>query len=69
MELLQKLPLTVTEIDFARTQWIKTANIKSIQQNYPNLVPNPQQPDYHTETPTGLFIDSDGLLRCSGKIH
>ena len=35
-------PLTAAEVDFTRKQWIKTANIRFTQPNYPILVPNPQ---------------------------
>jgi len=63
--------LTATETDFARIQWIKTANIRFTLMKFPTSASNaPVTNVLHQYIhQLRLFIEDDQLLQCGGRIH
>ena len=63
-------PLTATEIDFARKQWIRNSQHQVYSAELSNLSSKPSSSQrIMLVRQLRLFIDSDGLLRCGGRIH
>ena len=63
-------PLTATEIDFARKQWIWNSQHQVYSAELSNLSSKPSSSQrIMLVRQLRLFIDSDGLLRCGGRIH
>ena len=62
--------LTATEIDIARIQWIKNTQHQVYSAELSNLRSKPSSSKRITLVrQLRLFIDSDSLLRCGGRIH
>ena len=62
--------LTATEIDLARIQWIKNSQYQIYATEISNLnSPNSSNKQSTLVRQLRLFIDSNGLLRCGGRIH
>ena len=62
--------LTATEIDIARIQWIKNTQHQVYSAELSNLRCKPSSSKRITLVrQLRLFIDSDSLLRCGGRIH
>ena len=62
--------LTAAEVDFTRKQWIKNSQHQVYAAELSNLSSQPSSSQrIMLVRQLRLFIDSDGLLRCGGRIH
>lgn len=62
--------LNATEIDLARIQWVKNTQCQAYSAELSNLNSKSASSQRITLVrQLRLFIDSDGLLRCGGRIH
>ena len=62
--------LTATELDFARTQWIKSTQHQVYSNEIFNLASQHSSNRHSTLVcQLRLFIDSNGLIQCGGRIH